>query len=86
MSDTVKLIIEIPKEDYEWVQTHQSVTDYQTTLTLYKSVINGTLLDDVNAEIKQFVSVSISDVEVMPKNDVLDILDNIGKAESEDKE
>ena len=33
------------------------------------------VLGKIRDEIEQFVSVSISDVEVMPKNDVLQIID-----------
>lgn len=70
MSDTVKLIIEIPKapkNDHErWVLAH------------------GIPLDDVKAEIRE------QQKEYQEwgwaYDDVLEILDNIGKAESEDKE
>ena len=71
MSDTVKLIIEIPKEDYEWIQTHQSVTDYQTTLMLYKSIINSTPLDDVKAEITTYKDNKVIHAE---RNEMIDIV------------
>lgn len=38
----MKLIIDIPKERYEWIKNHIEVTDYQTTEMLYESVRNGT--------------------------------------------
>ena len=43
------------------------------------------VLDKIRDEIEQFVSVSISDVEVIPKNDVLQIIDKY-TSESEEKE
>ena len=55
MSDTVKLIIEIPKEDYK-----KLVNPYQHNEIwcnrLKRMVMNGTLLDDVIAEIKGEIS------------------------------
>lgn len=41
----MKLIIDIPDEDYEHLKLfHEGVTDYQTTLKLYRAVKNGTVL------------------------------------------
>ena len=65
MSDTVKLIIEIPKKDIEFIRKtsfvedertmfKQSPSDRQGTTMLFNlmdSVKNGTPLDDVKAEI-----------------------------------
>ena len=34
----MKLIVDIPKERYEWIKEHKGVTDYQTTEMLYKRV------------------------------------------------
>lgn len=68
MSETVKLIIEIPKEDIELIcktsfvedertMFKQSPSDRQGTMMLFRlmdSVKDGTPLDDVKAEIKIF--------------------------------
>ena len=82
----MKLIIDIPEEDYEWIQTHQSVTDYQTTLMLYKSVINGTPLDDVMATIEKLTIKERSTGFEFIMIDVLrHVLADIGKAESEEE-
>ena len=65
MSDTVKLIIEIPKEDIEFIRKtsfvedektmfKQSPSDRQGTMTLFRlmdSIKNGIPLDDVKAQI-----------------------------------
>jgi len=89
MSDTVKLIVEIPKEDFEWIQTHRSVTDYQITQMLYKRVMNGTLLDDVKAKIEDLDRYydndyfSTNNCPMYKCNEVLQILDNIGKSEGD---
>ena len=90
MSDTVKLIIEIPKELYE------NKKGYLTNMDAYmickavqcKAVQNGTLLDDVKAEIQtrhdsirrniQYDNGRIDALEW-----VLDVLDNIGKESEE---
>lgn len=50
MSDTVKLIIEIPEEDYKRIIKYQNVGAYGNMLT--NSIINATPLDDVKAESK----------------------------------
>ena len=34
----MKLIVDIPKERYEWIKEHKGVTDYQITEMLYKRV------------------------------------------------
>lgn len=81
MSDTVKLIIEIhkvPKNDHErWVLSH------------------GIPLDDVKAEMQKVRRFHVGNFEddnpidygiVEGFDKALKIIDNIGKAESEDKE
>ena len=89
MSDTVKLIIEISKEDFEWIQTHKNITDYQITQMLYKRVMNGTPLDDVKAEIAEQFETEFLEESTIGMNFglrlALEIIDNIGKVESEDK-
>lgn len=100
MSDTVKIIIEIDKEDIEVIRKtsfiedektmfKQSLSDRQGTMMLFRlmdSVKNGTPLDDVKAEIvalpKTYPFINHIDSYVK-EDDVLQILDNIGKAESE---
>lgn len=67
MSETVKLIIEIPKEDMEFIRKtsfvadertmfKQSPADRQGTMMLFRlmdSVKDGISLDDIKAEIKE---------------------------------
>jgi len=95
MSDTVKLIIEIPKEDYK-----KLVNPYQHNEIwcerLKRMVIHGIPLDDVKAEIMQLDyelesfyyghndTVQAERVHTICREEVLQILDNIGKAESEE--
>ena len=73
MSDTVKLIIEIPKPMYENVQNGTYCG------TLYKELKNGTPLDDVKAEMTALRYGS--DTYKHAIDDVIEILDNIGKGE-----
>jgi len=89
MSDNIKLIIEIPKEDYK-----KLVNPYQHNEIwcerLKRIVINGTPLDSVKAEIEkhQFSREYCCDHNIDTAIDmgmVRIILDNIDKAESEDK-
>ena len=78
MSDTIKLIIEIPKAMYESVQNGTYCG------TLYKELKNGIPLDDVKAEIvalpKTYPFINHTDTYVK-EDDVLQIFDNIGKAD-----
>ena len=53
MSDTVKLIIEIPKNKYKWIKEHQGVTDFQTTESLYDSIYNAIPLEDIEKQIAE---------------------------------
>ena len=73
MSETVKLIIEIPKPMYENVQNGTYCG------TLYKELKNGTPLDDVKAEMTALRYGS--DTYKHAIDDVIEILDNIGKGE-----
>ena len=82
MSDTVKLIIEIPKEDFK-----KLVNPYQHNEIwcnrLKRMVMHGIPLDDVKAEIKPEIERAIGE---FPTEVVFSIIDNhIGKAESEGK-
>ena len=58
----MKLVIDIPEEDYEWINTHRSVTDYQTTKMLYKRVLNGTPFDTVIEDITHEITKYLEDV------------------------
>ena len=90
MGDTVKLIIEISKEDLKRISDGEWIGTY----TYDNMILNGTPLDDVKAEIKAMFPPSgnwmydenceheHTACEVLV--DVLQILDNIGK-ESEVK-
>lgn len=87
----MKLIIDIPEEDFEWINTHLYTTDFQTTKRLYESVRNGTPLDSVIEDIKAELTKDYVDdnpdnfryTTVMLK-DVLAIIDKY-KAESEEE-
>lgn len=125
MSETVKLIIEIPKEDIEFIcktsfvedertMFKQSPSDRQGTMMLHRlmdSVKDGTLLDsnsekaevqayfdgqaygweqgrkalidDIKAEIKRMDYHMIDCDVLVSQEEVLEILDNIGKGDSE---
>ena len=86
MSDTVKLIIEIPKAMYECIQNRLYCG------SLYEYLEKGIPLDDVKAEIEKKCDRinSIASVLSYPRHSEIqellcEILDSIGKAESEDK-
>lgn len=83
MSDTVKLIIEITKEDLKRISEGEWIGTY----TYDNMILNGTPLDDVKAEIEAKEMVE-TDTERqfynMALTDTIQILDNIGK-ESEKK-
>ena len=80
MSDTVKLIIEIPKEEYELIVGDEACGLHPLT----RAVAHGIPLDDVTAEIADLPTNMFEAYKL--KSRVLYMLDNIGKAESEDKE
>lgn len=92
MSDTVKLIIEIPKESYEYIKTLSEMgcltsPEYSNATRLTSSefvnaIRNGTPMEDVTAEIKalQKTYPFVNHIDTYVKeDDVLHILDNIGK-------
>ena len=87
MSDNIKLVIEIPKKVFE-ARKIGEISPW-VTVPILDAVQNGTPLDDVKAEIEQlrlhksrFIT---SDGRVcIDSQDVLEVLDNIGKAESEE--
>ena len=83
MSDSVKVIIEIPKELYENKKGYLTNMDAHM---ICKAVQNGTLLDDVKAEIENEIIPRDSDDydhDVMYQNRglkiALNIIDNIEK-------
>jgi len=89
MSDTVKLIIEIPKEDYK-----KLVNPYQHNEIwcerLKRMVMNGIPLDDVKAEIEKKCDRINSIASVLSYSQhreiqelLCEILDNIGKGSEE---
>lgn len=89
MSDTVKIIIEIPKDLYEI--TKDKVNKNMTNALLSVRVAHGIPLDDVKAEIEKKCDRinSIASVLSYPQHREIqellcEILASIGKAESEE--
>ena len=86
----MKLIIDIPKGTYEAVKvgTINQVLEYK----VWNAIKNGTpfdsVIEDIKAEIdEQYDRVRPYNIDVAQGLEMaLDILDRIGKAESEDKE
>ena len=76
MDDTVKLIIEIPKSDYEEIKK----VGVFTCPRLAKAIREAATLDDVRSEIEFEVD---HRTNMICAEVVLEILDNIGKGESE---
>lgn len=91
MDDTVKLIIEIDECLYERIKYYEPNGNTMAATALH-SIANGIPLDDVKTEfINSYptndIGKLVSDGSMFwfSLNKVLQILDNIGKAESEDK-
>lgn len=62
----------------EYFDDKESEHEMDEIFDLAKKVLEerkADVLNKIRAEIEQFVSVSILDVEVIPKNDVLQIID-----------
>lgn len=85
MSETVKLIIEIPSIDYEYLKNN-CIIPIKYDNHIYEAILNGTPLDTVKAEIEK----KYREAEFMDEfsggcnyaiNEVLEILDSIGKGE-----
>ena len=76
MSDTVKLIIEIPKEEYEFIKSSVLVPLKNSYSEL---IVNGIPLDDVRAEIEKDARGYRCDEFIDGINHALEIIDNIGK-------
>jgi hypothetical protein len=93
MNETVKLIIEIDKDLFERIHQSSSVPDMQGTdiVNAINVIKNGTPLDDVKAEIEKLNPVDYGSMFSYESHngardmqgDILDILDNIGKGDSE---
>ena len=88
MSDTVKLIMEIPESIFNTIQADEMISREQLAI-LQMRIMNGIPLDDVKAEIEEKISHydhfqgsnTAHGLEI-----ALEIIDkHIGKAESEDK-
>ena len=80
----MKLIIDIPEEDYKTIiqRPKQCVVHWDVVDALR----NGTPLDDVKAEIEHMACRQYEHRLMLDRQETLEIIDNIGKAESEDKE
>lgn len=114
MSETVKLIIEIPKYEYEEAKRYvaEGVFDYNgINATIFKAVSNSiplandsekdevqayfdgqaygweqgrkALIDDIKAEIKRMDYHMIDCDVLVSQEEILNILDNIGKGDGE---
>lgn len=91
MSDTVQLIVTLSKGQYEHLKELNCGSI--GAKIIFKAVQRGIPLDDVKAEIEQLNPVDYGSMFSYESHngardmqgDILNILDNIGKAESEDK-
>lgn len=83
MSETVKLIVEIPKKEYEEIKK-SGVFLYPR---LSKAIREAPALDDVKAEIEKLPDLNpdypMDKTIHISKWNVMQILDNIGKGDSE---
>lgn len=87
MSDTVKLLIEIPKKDYEWAKQIADPADksiyYERQLI---AISNGTPLDDVKAKIQASMYCDkdtrlVENANASGLKKALEIIDSFGKGE-----
>ena len=90
MNDTIKLIIEMPTEMFQEMRDNDLI-NVKTLNKSIKAIENGIPLDDVKAEIEKNCDRinSIASVLSYPQHREIqellcEILDNIGKAESEE--
>ena len=86
MNDTVKLIIEMPKEDYEVMRRNEvilgSARSGKTLMNvIYSAVANGTPLDDVKALIEYNAEIHEDGECYLMEQWVYDILDGKYKME-----
>lgn len=78
--DTIKLVIEIPKRDYEDIKKAGIFTYPRVA----KAIREATTLDEVKAEISEIPKKYPMTVDYENGlNEALDIIDNIGKGEKE---
>lgn len=89
MSETVKLIIEIPEELYDTIQADEMISREQLAV-LQMDILRGTPLDDVKAEIEKKCDRinSIASVLRYPQHREIqellcEILNSIGKGDEE---
>lgn len=88
MSDTVKLIIEIPKSALELLKT--TGVDWLGAEHILSAVAEGIPLDNVKAEIAEEICLTDNPYTKETKYTIehlrlIDILDNIGKEKTHDK-
>lgn len=84
MSDTVKLIIEIPKEQKRMVDMMLDIPP-QVENDLISAIRHGTPLDDVKLKIEQDMSFDMFDDygnETAIHKELWEIFDNIGKGDT----
>ncbi len=82
MNDTIELVVKISKDQYEICK--QVVKDFgcRPITECEFAIAVGTPLDDVKAKIEEMPTDYCGGYIGLDKNEVLQILDNIGKAES----
>ena len=86
MTDKVKLIIEMPIRDYEWLKKFAKGNTFIPVYdALAKAFLNGVPLDDVKQEIwtTDFDFGDYYDHTAEIQDKVCEILDNIGKESEE---
>ena len=88
MSDTVKLIIEIPKKTIAHIRSdyghgYKGLLDKDREI-IVNAIYNATPLDDVKAEIEHMACRQYEHRLTLDRQEVIDILNNIDKTESED--
>lgn len=49
----MKVIIDIDEDKYKWIKEHQGITDFQTTQSIYESIINAVILESIISEIEE---------------------------------
>ncbi len=86
MSDTVKLIIEIPKDYYEVMQRNEVIlgsprSGETLTSVIYSAIAHGTPLDDVKALIEYNAEIHEDGDSYLMEQWVYDILDGKYKVE-----
>lgn len=79
----MKLIIDIPEDIYHMVMNTNTFGKYRFNTT--KAINNGTpfdsVVEDIKAEIEKATTLHIGMVGYVETEKVIEILDNIGKAE-----